>query len=46
MIETIKKSLETAISQNYENYYIIGDANSSGNIAKAINDGFVTAMKL
>lgn len=41
-----ENSLETAISQNYENYYIIGDANSSGNIAKAINDGFVTAMKL
>lgn len=41
-----ENALEIAISENCEEYYVIGDANTSGNIAKAIQEGFVAAMKI
>lgn len=41
-----ENKLETVISENFEEYYVVGDANASGNIAKAIQEGFVAAMKL
>ena len=38
--------LDDSLKAKFQEYYIVGDANSTGNIQKAIESGFFTALKI
>ena len=38
--------LEDSLKAKFQEYYLVGDANSTGNIQKAIESGFFTALKI
>ncbi|MDO4536404.1 MAG: FAD-dependent oxidoreductase [Clostridium perfringens] len=40
------RHLEESIKANFQENYIVGDASSTGNIKKAIESGFFTALKI